>query len=134
MITRIVRFFDRLEDKVRSRLSRHPILYTMIGGVAIVLFWKGVWETAELFPFLFGPASILISVAILLITGLFVSFFIGDRIILSGLKKEKKLVERAESEIETEEDVLSEIQDDVARIEDEVHALRRKTRKRKTGQ
>jgi len=131
MIKPIIKFFDRLEDKVRARLSRHPIVYTFIGGVAIVLFWKGVWETAELFPFLFGPASILVSVVILLVTGLFVSFFIGDRIILSGLKKEKKLVEKAESEIETEEDVLEEIQDDVARIESEVHALRRKTKKRK---
>lgn len=129
MIKKIVKFFDRLEDKVRGRLSRHPILYTIIGGVAIVLFWKGVWETAELFPFLFGPVSIIISVIILLITGLFVSFFIGDRIVLSGLKGEKKLVEKAESEIETEEDVLEEIQEDVSRIEKEVHNLRRKTRK-----
>ena len=131
MFKSLIKFFDRLEDKIRSRLSRHPILYTMIGGVAIVLFWKGVWETAELFPFLFGPASILVSVIILLMTGLFVSFFIGDRIILSGLKKEKKLVEKTKTEIETEEDVLEEIQEDVARIESEVHALRKKTKKRK---
>ncbi len=130
MFKRIVKFFDHLEDKVRARLSRHPILYTIIGGVAIVLFWKGVWETAELFPFLYGPFAIIISVVILLMSGLFVSFFIGDRIILSGLKKEKKLVEKAESEIETEEDVLEEIQEDMTRIEKEVHELRRKTRKR----
>lgn len=131
MLKKVIKFFDHLEDKVRSRLSRHPILYTIIGGVAIVLFWKGVWETAELFPFLFGPVSIIVSVIILLITGLFVSFFIGDRIILSGIKKEKKLVEKTESEIETEEEVLDEIQEDVARIEKEVHELRRKTKKRK---
>lgn len=131
MIKLLIRFFDRLEDKIRSRLSRHPIFYTVIGGVAIVLFWKGVWETADLFPFLYGPYAIIISVVILLITGLFVSFFIGDRIILSGLKKEKKLVEKTEAEIEEEEDVLGEIQEDVARIESEIHALRRKTKKRR---
>lgn len=131
MIKKVIRFFDHLEDKVRARLSRHPIIYTFIGGVAIVLFWKGVWETAELFPFLFGPASIVISVVILLISGLFVSFFIGDRIILSGIKKEKKLVEKTESQIKAEEDVLEEIQEDVERIEKEVHALRTKTKIRK---
>ncbi len=131
MLKPIIRFFDHLEDKVRSRLSRRPILYTFIGGVAIVLFWKGVWETAELFPFLYGPYAIIISVVILLITGLFVSFFIGDRIILSGIKKEKKLVEKTEVEIEAEEDILEDIQSDVTRIEKEIHALRAKTKKRK---
>lgn len=131
MFKPIIRFFDRLEDKIRSRLSRHPILYTIIGGIAIVLFWKGVWETAELFPFLYGPYAIIISVVILLVTGLFVSFFIGDRIILSGIKKEKKLVEKTETEIEAEEDILEDIQSDVTRIEKEIHALRKKTKRRK---
>lgn len=124
-------FFDKLEDKVRERLSRHPVLYTIIGGVAIVLFWKGVWETAELFPFLFGPVSIIISVAILLVTGLFVSFFIGDRIILSGIKGEKKLVEKTEREIEEEEVELEELDTDIHRIEKEIHALGRKSRTKK---
>ncbi|TSC81905.1 MAG: Uncharacterized protein G01um101420_688 [Parcubacteria group bacterium Gr01-1014_20] len=124
-------FFDKLEDKVRGRLSRHPVLYTAIGGVAIVLFWKGVWETAELFPFLFGPVSIIVSVATLLITGLFVSFFIGDRIILSGIKGEKKLVEKTEKEIEEEEGEIEELDADIHRIEKEIHALGRKSRAKK---
>ncbi|MBI3589178.1 MAG: hypothetical protein HY093_02070 [Candidatus Liptonbacteria bacterium] len=131
MLRKIIHFFDRLEDKVRGRLSHHPILYTIIGAVAIVLFWRGVWMVADMFDFLTGWVSIAISVFVLLITGLFVSFFIGDRIVLSGLKGEKKLVEKAESEIETEEDVLDELHDDVERIEKEVHALRKKAKKRK---
>ena len=55
---------------MRISLSHRPILYACVGGVGIVLFWKGVWETAELFPVLFGPVSFLISVVILLLTGL----------------------------------------------------------------
>ena len=95
MIKHIIKFFDKLEDKVRGGLSRNPIIYTLIGGIAIVLFWRGVWLTADLFPFLTGPVSVVVSVSILLITGLFVSFFIGDQVIISGIKKEKKLAATA---------------------------------------
>ena len=95
-------FFDRLEDKVRIALSHRPIVYAFIGGIGIILFWKGVWETAELLPILFGPVSILLGVSILLLTGLLVSFFIGDSIILSGFNREKKLAEKTESEVRAE--------------------------------
>ena len=44
--------------------------------------------------FIDGFISIGVSFVILLVSGLFVSFFIGDRIILSGLKKEKKMEEK----------------------------------------
>ena len=110
-------FFDKLEDHIRERLSHSPILYTFIGGFAIVLFWRGVWMTADYFPFLTGPISIIISVTVLLLTGLFTSFFVGDVIIMSGLKKEKKLVERTEGEIKGESEILSDIESELKRIE-----------------
>ncbi len=99
MLKKITTYFDKLEDRVRSTLSHYPILYSLIGAVGIVLVWKGVWETAEHFPILYGPASILLGTAILLVTGLMVSFFIGDTIIISGFKREKKLVEKTEKEM-----------------------------------
>ena len=111
MIKNIIKFFDKIEDRVRSFLSRHPIIYAFIGGIGIVLFWRGVWHTADLFPFLNGPVSIIISIIILLTTGLFVSFFIGHSIILSGLKQEKKIEEKEISEIETEMDILKKEKD-----------------------
>ena len=111
MIKNIIKFFDKIEDKTRSFLSRHPIIYAFIGGIGIVLFWRGVWHTADLFPFLNGPVSIIISIIILLTTGLFVSFFIGHSIILSGLKQEKKIEEKEISEIETEMDILKKEKD-----------------------
>ncbi|MBP7770397.1 MAG: hypothetical protein KA066_00620 [Candidatus Pacebacteria bacterium] len=111
MFKGILRFFDKLEDRVRIRLSHYPILYAMVGAVGIVLVWKGVWETAEHFPILYGPASILLGTAILLLTGLMVSFFIGDTIIISGFKREKKLVEKTEKEMleatQTQTDILT---------------------------
>jgi hypothetical protein len=42
----------------------------------------------------------------MLSSGLFVSFFIGDRIILSGLKHEHKLADKTESELEMENALL----------------------------
>ena len=102
MVGRIITFFDKLEDKIRGRLSRKPILYALIGGLGVVLFWKGVWETIGLVPFLFGPGSIVLGIILLLMTGLLVSVFIGDGIILSGFRGEKKLVEKTEEEVRSE--------------------------------
>jgi hypothetical protein len=98
-------------------------VYAIIGGIGIVLFWKGVWETAELFPILFGPPSILIGVLILLLTGLLVSFFIGDSIILSGLKKEKKLVEKTEKEVQAEQQTSQEIAEELVAIEERLDSI-----------
>jgi len=121
---KIDKFLDKLEDKIRAALSRRPILYAMIGGVAVVLFWRGIWITADAIPFMNGPVSILISVLILLGTGLFVSFFVGDRIFLSGMKKEKKIFEKTEAEIELEGDLLNKMNTKLDRLEREVHELR----------
>ncbi|MEK7581996.1 MAG: hypothetical protein AAB488_01545 [Patescibacteria group bacterium] len=103
MVHKIVKFFDRLEDRVRSELSHYPIIYAFISGIGIVLFWRGVWDTADLFPFMTGPISLLLSLIILLVTGLFVSLFVGDNIIIAGIKRDKKIIEKTEIEIEMEE-------------------------------
>lgn len=121
---KILYFFDKLEDNIRAALSRRPVIYAFVGGTAIVLFWRGVWMVADTIPFLTGPVSIFVSVAILLAMGLFVSFFIGDTIIISGLRKEKKLDEKVASEVKTELDMLTDIQKRLNDIEKELKTLR----------
>lgn len=106
---KIYKFFDKLEDHVRINLSHYPILYALVGAVGIILVWKGVWETAGMIPGLFGVPSIILGVIILLASGLLVSFFIGDSIILSGFKKEKKFTEKTEKEILEAEKTSTEI-------------------------
>src|SRR3954467_13892586 len=117
MLHKIVNFFDKLEDHIRIHLSRYPIVYTIIGGIAIVLFWRGVWHTADLLQeqggilgFIFyEPVSLLIVTVVLLATGLFVSYFLGDAILLSGVKGQKKLAEKTDKEVKDEEVSLREI-------------------------
>lgn len=130
----IKKFFDKLEYKLRVRLSHHPVIYAIIGGVGIVLFWRGVWHSMDYFMLLLrssdssssidltselwwdGPLSFLIGLIILLLTGVFVSNFIGNEILISGLRGEKKLSEKTEDEIETEADKIDEIEEKLKEI------------------
>lgn len=124
-MSKIAKFLDKLEDRVRAALSRRPIIYAFIGGTSIVLFWRGVWMVADSVPFLTGPVSVFISVAILLMTGLFVSFFIGDTILISGLKREKRLDEKVVSELKSELEILNNLQNRFSHIEKDLKKLKR---------
>ena len=47
MLREIIHFFDKLEDKTRGTLSHYPFLYAFLGGIGVVLFWRGVWHTND---------------------------------------------------------------------------------------
>ena len=132
-IRKIIRFFDKLEDHVRGSLSHFPILYALVGGIGIVLFWKGVWETAELFPSLFGPGSVLLSIVILLMTGVFVSSFIGNEILISGLKSQKKIAEKTEEEVKGEESDLTRLRKKIEKVEGDMVEIKAMLDKRNEG-
>lgn len=130
----LYRFFDKLEDKIRGKLSRYPIFYAFLGGVGVVIFWRGVWHTADFvmevvfsyqrndsidlgsLPWWDGPLSILVGSVLLLSTGLFVFDFIGNEVIISGLKGEKKLAEKTEGEVRIDTGVLGEIKKEIKEI------------------
>ncbi|MDQ5893398.1 MAG: hypothetical protein QG640_410 [Patescibacteria group bacterium] len=132
MFKKTINYFDKLEDRTRGRLSKFPIIYTFIGGVAIVLFWRAVWNTADMLQakggvigFLFyEPVNMIIVVVILLSTGLFVSYFIGDTILISGLKQQKKIYEKTEKEVKEEEATLGEIKAALSEIKKEVDEIK----------
>lgn len=113
---KITKFFDRLEDRIRGKLSHYPILYAFIGGTGVVLFWRGVWHIADEINIASG-VSLILGTSILLFTGIFVTEFIGNRLIISGLVGEKKLEEKEVSEIETEETQIRNLQNTLARLE-----------------
>ena len=128
----VYRFFDKLEDSVRGWFSHYPIFYAVVGGVGVVLFWRGVWHTTDYIMFKIGtrgmaltsidlnygmwwdgPVSLILGTVILLITGVFVSNFIGNEILISGLKGGKKIAEKTEKEVETEAGELNNIKTEV---------------------
>ena len=128
MIRKITRFFDLLEDKVRARLSHRSIFYGFIGGLSLVLFWRGVWHSADIlmdkggfFGWMFyEPITIAWTSVVLLLTGLFVSLTIGDRIILSGIKHEKKVEEKTEDEIKNEENEIQKLTKQIESLHREI--------------
>lgn len=144
---KIVKFFDRFEDKVRGFLSRYPILYGIFGAVGTVLTWRGIWHTADFIsaryihnpngagigpgliddPFLWdGFVSLVLGIVILLMTGLFVAGFIGDHILISGLRREKKLAEKTEEEVAAEAQELKGVKTQLDRIEKTLEELKRR--------
>jgi mannitol-specific phosphotransferase system IIBC component len=129
---KIILFFDHLEDHVRGYFSRAPIGYAILGGVLVVLFWRGVWQTGDILEskggilgFLFyEPVTIIWTILLMLLIGLFVSFFIGDAILISGLKQEKKLTEKTEKEVEQEEAQINRIESKISEIETEISEIK----------
>ena len=115
----IFKFFDKLEDKIRGKLSHFPILYAFVGSVGIILIWRGIWAIADEIN-LSSWFSLGLGLFITVSTGLFVSFFIGDRIIISGINKEKRIDEKTEIEIKEEEMVLTKIEKDLKEIKKEI--------------
>jgi hypothetical protein len=129
-----MKFFDKLEDNIRGWLSHHPFIYAMYGGVGIVLFWRGVWLLADVLAehyLIAAPThsvdlvisiwdagtSFVLGSLILLSCGLFVSELIGKEIIISGLRGEKKLAAKTESEVRTETGALAEVLERLNRME-----------------
>lgn len=129
----ILRFFDKLEDRMRGRLSHFPLFYAFIAGVGVVLFWRGVWHTTDfitayalgqasfsLVELVDGLLSFVVGTMILLVTGVYVSAFIGNRLIITGLSGEKKLAEKTKDEIVTEGDEIKKLQKSIENIENEI--------------
>jgi len=121
-MTRVVRFFDRFENRIRGFLSRYPIVYGFVAGVGIVSFWRGVWETSDLLK-IPALASLLFGFLLLLAIGVLVTEFLGNRIIISGLRGEKKIEEKTLQEIEDEEMFLSSLKNKIDRIEKMIEKL-----------
>ena len=124
----------RLATRIHIFLSHHTFLYAFIVGVGIVLFWRGVWHTVDLIhlyishyhatasidlaehPWWDGPLSLLAGSLILYISRAFVSSFIGNELILSGLRTEKKLPRKTEDNLKTEVSAITDIKDEIETI------------------
>lgn len=123
MLKRILRWGDKLEDRVRARLSKYPIWYALIAGVGVVSFWRGVWEISDILS-LHPVVSLIIGIVGLLLTGVFVSSFIGTRLIISGLKGDKKEEEKTIDELSEKEQILNKISKKLDHLETEIEEIK----------
>lgn len=114
---KIHHYFDKIEDKVRGRLSKSPLIYSFIGAVATVSIWRGVWEVSNTLN-IPSWVSLVGGITLAMITGLFVSFFIGDNIVISGLQQEKRTDEKTKEEITKEEHEMEEVKKDIREIKE----------------
>jgi hypothetical protein len=141
-------FSTRIEEKIKIYLSHRPKLYALIVGIGIVIFWRGVWHTADFLHTHFGvfqgnmttdslsgtwwdgPLSFAVGVIILFATGAFTSSFIGNELILSGLRGEKRLTQKTESEVKTEEQFVVDIKEELEKMTEKVEQLEREVHKK----
>jgi uncharacterized protein YneF (UPF0154 family) len=77
-------------------------------------------------PWWDGPVSFVLGTSLLLVTGIFISNFIGNEIIMTGLRGEKKLTEKTEKEVRTEVGAIGEIRGEVRKISKRLEELERK--------
>ncbi|MFA5778062.1 MAG: hypothetical protein WC870_01055 [Candidatus Paceibacterota bacterium] len=130
LIKNIIKFFDKLENKIRGKLSHYPILYAFIGGIGVVLFWRGVWHIADDIS-ISSITSLVIGSIMLLMTGIFVSAFVGSKLIISGLVGERKIEEKEEAELETEEMQLKNLQKTLKRVEEKLEHIDKEVEEKK---
>ena len=121
----------KLREKITIYLSHRPGLYALIVGIGVVWFWRGVWHSTDLIHTYFnlfqnnlsidsisslwwdGPLSFVVGLIVLYFSGAFTSSFIGNELILSGLRGEKRLTQKTETEIKGEEEFISDIKQEL---------------------
>lgn len=137
-----------LKHRIRSRLSHNPGLYALIVGIGIVLFWRGAWHSIDQLhvvinhlynagnsisfietPWWDGPLSFVVGCIVLYFTGAFTSSFIGNELILSGLRGEKKLNQKTEAEVQTEVIEIADIKDELEIISRKLSLLQKQNHK-----
>jgi len=74
--------------------------------------------------FFYEPITLIWTSLILLLTGLFVSSFIGERIVISGLKREKKITDKTEEEVQAEESEIKKLDRKMDLIMKEITTLK----------
>ncbi len=79
----------------------------------------GIWSI------IFYPPVVLVwSTMILLATGLFFSFFVGDTVLISGIKHEKKIEEKTTEEIKTEENEIKVLTNKIEKISEDIEEIK----------
>lgn len=115
--------FLQIEERARSYFERFPFVHAFLGGVGVVLFWRGTWELAD--QMRIDPVvSIIIGSLLLGSIGLFIHTFVGNAIIIKNVEKDKQMTKKAghsiiaaEQNIKKEEITLQQLSEKIDRLE-----------------
>jgi dolichyl-phosphate-mannose--protein O-mannosyl transferase len=90
--------FLQIEERARTYFERFPFIHAFLGGVGVVLFWRGIWDLADRFKI--DPImSLAVGCLLLGAIGLFIHTFVGNAIIIKNVEKDKQMTKKAEHEI-----------------------------------
>ncbi len=119
----------RIEEGARKFFERIPFLHAFLAGVGVILFWRGVWELADIQK-LDPAASIVLGSFLLGGIGLFIQTFVGNSIIIKTVKKEEqtekqteKKAEQALEEVEKEEITLLHLSKKIDELNSKIDSL-----------
>jgi len=118
--------FLKIEERARAYFEQFPFIHAFLAGVGVILFWRGVWEIADI-NHLDPGVSIVLGVVLLTSIGLFIHTFIGNAIIIKNVKREidiekeqTKEVDRVEKELRQEEITLHHLYIKINELHDKI--------------
>lgn len=119
----------KIESAARKFFEFIPFTHAFLAGVGVILFWRGVWEVADIIM-LDPVASILLGIAILGGIGLFIQTFVGNAIIIKNVEREGKIekstskkISQVESEVEREEMTLQKLSQKIDKLNTKIDNL-----------
>ncbi|MDQ1281745.1 MAG: hypothetical protein QG630_96 [Patescibacteria group bacterium] len=131
---KIESYFSKTELKNRAYLSKRKFLYALLGGAGVVLYWRGIWHSADILEIkgglilkiIFSPVgSIILGILLLSSIGLLVQAFIGADVIISGIKKEKQEIDKTEEELKKDEEAREKEKNLIKEIDEHLHSLQK---------
>lgn len=142
------KYISKIRNTITIYLSHRPGVYALIVGIGIVWFWRGVWHCTDLIhvyfdlfsqnstidssasPWWDGALSLFFGTTILYFTNAFTSSFIGNELILSGLRKEAKIYKKDEEEIRADEKIIVDIKKELNFVAEKIDALQKEIDKK----
>jgi hypothetical protein len=88
----------RIEERARRAFEEYPFIHAFLAGVGVILFWRGVWEIADINR-ISPTVSVILGVLILGGIGLFIQTFIGNTLIIKKIKHEVELEKENKKEV-----------------------------------
>lgn len=126
---RVTQTLLKIEDAARNFFESIPFTHAFLAGVGVILFWRGVWELADIM--MLDPiASILLGCVMLGGIGLFIHTFVGNAIIIKNVNREERLekesakrISKVERNVELEEVTMQKLAEKIDSLEKKIDTL-----------